>query len=76
MAAETGRPLDDGVVRTRTVLHDGLGASGAGFAVEAEEQEGTVAVRARGTAPVIMPFLPRFDIEAQATAFDEDEVLR
>ena len=75
-AAETGRPLDDGVTRTRTLLHDGLGGSGRGFAVEAEEQAGTVAVRARGTAPVILPFLPRFDIQAQATAFDEDEVLR
>ncbi len=63
-------------MRTRTLLHDGLGGSGQRFAVEAEEQDGTVAVRARGTAPVILPFLPHFDIQAQATAFDEDEVLR
>jgi hypothetical protein len=75
-AAETGRPLDDGVVRTRAVLRDGLGSSGRSFEVEAAQQGDTVAIRARGTAPLIVPFLPRFDVEAEATAFDEDEVLR
>jgi hypothetical protein len=75
-AAETGRPLGDGIVRTRTLLRDGLGSSGQRFAVEADEEGDTVAVRARGTAPMIIPFLPRFDVEVQATAFDEDEVLR
>jgi len=75
-AAETGRPLDDGVLRTRTLLHDGLGSAGRGFEVDAAEAGDTVAIRARGTAPLIIPFLPRFDIEVQATAFDEDEVLR
>jgi hypothetical protein len=74
-AAETGRPLGDGVVRTRSLLQDGLGSSGRAFAVEADQDGDTVAVRARGTAPIIIPFLPRFDIEVQATAFDEDEVL-
>jgi hypothetical protein len=75
-AAETGRPLDDGVARTRSLLHDGLGSSGSGFAVDAAQEGDTVAVRARGSAPLIVPFLPRFDVDVQATAFDEDEVLR
>lgn len=75
-AAETGRPLGDGVVRTRTLLRDGLGSSGQGFEVDAAQEGDTVAVRARGTAPLIIPFLPRFDVEVQATAYDEDEVLR
>ena len=75
-AAETGRPLDDGVVRARSLLQDGLGAGGRGFDVEIAQDGDTVAVRARGTAPVIIPFLPRFDVEVQATAFDEDEALR
>jgi hypothetical protein len=44
--------------------------------VEVEEQDDTVAVRARGTAPVILPLLPHFDISVEATAFDEDAVLR
>ena len=74
-AAETGRPLGDGVTRTRALLGDGLGGQGRTFAVDVEEQGDTVAVRARGTAPVILPFLPHFDIEAEATAFDEDAVL-
>lgn len=75
-AAETGRPLDDGAVRARSLLQDGLGANGRTFDVEIAQQGETVAVRARGTAPVIIPFLPHFDVEVQATAFDEDDVLR
>ncbi|MGZ4691662.1 MAG: TadE family protein [Acidimicrobiia bacterium] len=75
-AAERGRPLEDGALRTRTLLHDGLWSSGAGFTVDVAEQSNTVAVRARGTAPSLIPFLPRFDVEVQATAFDEDAVLR
>ncbi len=74
-AAETGRPLDDGVVRTRSLLRDGLGSSGRAFVVEADQDGDSVAVRARGAAPMIIPFLPRFDVEVQATAFDEDEAL-
>jgi hypothetical protein len=75
-AAETGRPLDDGVLRARSLLQDGLGAGGRSFDVEIAQVGETVAVRARGTAPMIIPFLPSFDVEVQATAFDEDEALR
>jgi hypothetical protein len=75
-AAETGRPLSDGPRRAREVLEDGLGASSGRFAVDVDEQDGTVAVRARGTAPVIVPFLPSFAVEVEADAFDEDRVLR
>jgi hypothetical protein len=74
-AAERGRPLRDGIARTRTILHDGLGGSSATFAVDAAQSGGTVAIRAHGTAPVIVPFLPRFPVDVQATAFDEDAVL-
>ncbi len=75
-AAETGRPLDDGTARTRAVLGDGLGGRGRSFEVEAEQDGDTVAVRAHGTAPMIVPFLPHFDVDVEATAFDEDAVLR
>jgi hypothetical protein len=75
-AAESGRPLDDGVARTRVLLHDGLGGGGDRFAVGAVQDGDDVAVRARGPAPQIVPFLPRFDIDVQADAFDEDAVLR
>jgi hypothetical protein len=75
-AAETGRPLSDGSRRARDVLEDGLGASSGRFAVDVAEDGGTVAVRARGTAPVIVPFLPAFPVQVHADAFDEDRVLR
>ena len=75
VAAESGRPLGDGVARVRSVLHDGLGARGAGFAVEIAQDGDTVVVRARGRAPQIVPFLAPLDVSAEARAFDEDEAL-
>jgi hypothetical protein len=75
-AAETGRPLSDGSRRARDVLEDGLGPGSGRFSVDVAEDGGTVAVRARGTAPMIVPFLPAFPVEVQADAFDEDRVLR
>jgi hypothetical protein len=74
-AAESGRPLDDGVARARVILHDGLGAGGDRFVVEAGQAGDAVAVRARGSAPRILPFLPRFDVDVRADAHDEDETV-
>jgi hypothetical protein len=73
-AAEAGRSVDDGVARTRALLHDGLGGSGAAFRVESGEADGVVAVVAVGQAPSIVPFLPAFTVEARATARDEDDL--
>jgi hypothetical protein len=73
-AAEAGRPLDDGVQRTRVLLHDGLGGAADGFAVEAAQGSAGVELAARGDAPSILPFLPRFTIVARAHALDEDSV--
>ncbi len=73
-AAESGRSIDDGVLRTRTLLHDGLGGSADGFRVEGAEEGSVIAVVAAGRAPVIVPFLPEFTVEARATARDEDEL--
>lgn len=75
-AAERGRPLDDGAARTRALLRDGLGVGAARFLVETGQDGDTVAVRLRGRAPVIVPFLPAFSVDVRATAFDEDAVLR
>ncbi len=75
-AAEAGRPLEDGVRRTRVLLHDGLGGHEAAFAVEAEEAGSEVHVAARGEAPSILPFMPRFTVTARASALDEDAVTR
>jgi hypothetical protein len=74
-AAERDRPLEDGAARTRTVLHDGLGSAARTFAVEIAQDGDTVAVRSRGSAPLIVPFLPVFTIDVRAAAFDEDAVL-
>jgi TadE-like protein len=76
LAAEPGRPLDDGVVRTRQLLHDGLGGAGSAFAVAAGQAGGEVEVDARGDAPTILPFLPAFTVTATAHVLDEDAVLR
>ena len=74
-AAETGRPLRDGASRTRSVLHDGLGGSAGTFRVVAGQDGDTVVVRATGRAPRFVPFLPDFEVHAEARAFDEDRAL-
>ena len=73
-AAEAGRPLEDGSGRARDLLHDGLGRAGAAFEVEAVQVDRSVAVQARGMAPSLVPFLPRFTIVATGRALDEDAV--
>jgi hypothetical protein len=75
-AAEQGRPLTDGEVRTRAVLRDGLGASGTRFEVHAGQDAETVVVVASGDAPRLVPFLPSFTVHAEARALDEDTVTR
>lgn len=73
-AAEAGRSIDDGVLRTETLLHDGLGGSGDSFRVDGEASGDAVDIVAVGSAPVIVPFLPEFTVEARATARDEDRL--
>lgn len=75
IAAEAGRPLDDGDARTRSVLRDGLGGRAARFAVDTAQSGDAVVVRVTGPAPQVVPFLPVFTVVAEARAFDEDEVL-
>jgi hypothetical protein len=75
-AAEAGRPLDDGVARTRALLRDGLGRGADAFAVEAAGTGREVRVSARGEAPSLLPFMPRFTMTVRANAFDEDALAR
>ena len=75
VAAESGRPIGDGVARVRSVLHDGLGGSSGSFRIEATQDGDSVVVRTRGRAPQIVPFLPPLDISAEARAFDEDAAM-
>ncbi len=74
--AEAGRPPSDGVVRAREVLHDGIGGSANSFQVEWVEDadEQTITMGARGAATRIVPFMPGFTINVQATATDEDAI--
>src|ERR1043166_7954069 len=44
LAAEAGRPLEDGATQTRVLLRDGLGGAGSRFAVSAAQRGETVAV--------------------------------
>jgi hypothetical protein len=76
VAAEPGRPLDDGVARTRQLLHDGLGGRASAFAVAAGQAGDEVEIDARGDAPVVLPFMPTFTITATAHVLDEDAALR
>ena len=74
-AAEMGRPLSDGEMKTRSVLHDGLGGTANRFRVAAAQDGDTVVVHAVGIAPQVVPFLPAFEISVDARAFDEDQAL-
>ena len=74
-AAEMGRPLTDGEMRTRSVLHDGLGGTANRFRISSAQDGDTVVVHAVGVAPRVVPFLPAFEISVEARAFDEDEAL-
>ena len=65
----------EGAARARLLLHDGLGGGAVGFQIEAAQAGDSVAVRARGVAPRLVPFLPEFAVDVNATAFDEDAVL-
>jgi hypothetical protein len=75
-AAEAGRSLDEGTVRTRRLLRDGLGGHGEAFEVSARETGEVVGIEARGRAPAILPFLPSFDVVARAVMHDEDDLGR
>lgn len=72
IAAESGRSVDEGSARARSVLRDGLGATARHFAVDAAQDGDAVVVRARGVAPSFVPFLPPFPVTAEGRALDED----
>jgi hypothetical protein len=75
-AAEAGRSLEEGTSRTRRLLHDGLGRRADSFVVSGDDTGDEVGIEARGSAPVILPFLPPFDVVARASMHDEDDLGR
>ncbi len=68
LAAAEGRTPEEGAARTRDVLESGLGETGAGFSVTAEESEDTVIVEARGDYPLIIPWVTGNSIPIKAEA--------
>lgn len=72
IAAESGRAVDEGAVRARSVLRDGLGVTSDRFEVDAAQDGDEIVVRARGVAPSFVPFLPAFAVASEGRALDED----
>lgn len=68
LAAAEGYTLQDGALRTRDVLEAGLGATGAGFAVTAEEQGDVVIAQASGEYPLFIPWVTSLAIPIEASA--------
>lgn len=75
-AAESQRDLEEGISKTQSVLHDGLGQRANLFEVQAAQEDEQIVVVTRGRAPRVVPFVPEFPINISATAFDEDEIFR
>lgn len=73
VAAAEGNTLDDGALRTRSVLEAGLGATGTAFEVTAEAQGDVVIARASGTYPLFIPWITRLElpIESSGEAWKE-----
>ncbi len=67
-AAAEGRTPAEGVARTRDVLESGLGRTGAGFTVTAQDTGETVVVQAEGDYPLIIPWVTGRSIPIEAAA--------
>ncbi len=74
LAAAEGRTPEEGAARTRDVLESGLGETGAGFSVTAEDTGETVVVDASGDYPLIIPWVTgnSIPIKAEATVRREE----
>ena len=68
LAAAEGRTPAEGAARARDVLESGLGRTGAGFAVTAQDMDETVVVQAEGDYPLIIPWVTGRSIPIEATA--------
>lgn len=73
LAAAEGNTLEDGAIRTRSVLEAGLGSTGIAFEVSAEAHGDVVVTRAIGTYPLFIPWITRLElpIESSGEAWKE-----
>lgn len=67
-AAAEGRTPEEGAARTRDVLESGLGETGAGFSVTAEDSGEIVIVEASGDYPLIIPWVTGNSIPIEVEA--------
>ncbi len=68
LAAAEGRTPEEGVARTQDVLESGLGGTGAGFTVTAQDTGETVVVEASGDYQLFIPWVTGRSIPVEATA--------
>ena len=68
LAAAEGRTPEEGEARARDVLQSGLGNTGAGFSVTAEDTGETVVVEATGDYPLIIPWVTGNSIPIEVEA--------
>jgi Flp pilus assembly protein TadG len=66
LAAAEGRTPEEGEARARAVLQSGLGQTGAGFNVTAEDTGETVVVQTSGDYPLIIPWVTGNSIPIEA----------
>jgi Flp pilus assembly protein TadG len=66
LAATEGRTPEEGEARARAVLQSGLGQTGAGFNVTAEDNGETVVVETSGDYPLIIPWVTGNSIPIEA----------
>jgi Flp pilus assembly protein TadG len=66
LAAAEGRTPEEGEARARAVLQSGLGQTGAGFNVTAEDNGETVVVETSGDYPLIIPWVTGNSIPIEA----------
>jgi Flp pilus assembly protein TadG len=76
LAAGEGNSLLDGAVRTRSVLEAGLGDTGAGFAVTAEDHGETVVAHASGEYRLFIPWVTDLAITIDSTSEVRKEEFR
>jgi len=74
LAAAEGRTPAEGAARARDVLQSGLGRTGSGFTVTAQDTGESMVVRSEGDYPLIIPFVigRSIPIKAQAEVRKEE----
>jgi Flp pilus assembly protein TadG len=76
LAAAEGRTAAEGAARARDVLESGLGKTGRGFTVSAQDRGDSVVVQAEGDYPLIIPFVVGRSIPIEAKAEVRKEEFR